>query len=43
VTTPACLQAEFREASAQFGQYQQEYDVERLREQVFETVQVRAK
>lgn len=33
------IEAEFGEASAQFGQYQQEYDVERLREQVFETVQ----
>ena len=38
---PAPVQVEFKEAAGQFGQYQQEYDAERLRDQVFETVQVR--
>ncbi len=33
------IQAEFKQAAAQFGEHKQEYDAERLREQVFETVQ----
>lgn len=32
-------QAEFREAARQFSEYKQDFDAERLREQVFETVQ----
>ena len=36
-----CVQVEFKEAVDQFGQYKQEYNAERLRDQVFETVQVR--
>jgi hypothetical protein len=37
---PLPPQAEFKDAAAQFGQYGQQYDAERLREQVYETIQV---
>ncbi|EFN57828.1 hypothetical protein CHLNCDRAFT_143244 [Chlorella variabilis] len=33
------IEAEFREAARQFSEYKQDFDAERLREQVFETVQ----